>query len=69
MPRVGNISEIQEALIEYENEVNESELAETSKSTYLIHAQNFARWLDNDFEPGQRLRQPMKRRHLTSTGH
>ena len=56
MPRINNIEEIQAALIDYESAVNESSLKDSSKFTYLLHAHHFVRWLDNDFEPGERLR-------------
>lgn len=56
MPRINNIEEVQAALIDYESAVNESSLKDSSKFTYLLHAHHFVRWLDNDFEPGERLR-------------
>ena len=47
--------EIEEALKEYENEVNATNLAKNSKDTYLSHANHFVRWLKGDFEPGERV--------------
>ena len=57
MPQINvdALRQVQEALDRYEAEVNESLLARTTKDTYLTHARNFVRWLDDDFEPGGTL--------------
>ena len=49
-------AELQRRLNEYERVVNQTELAETTKNTYLLHARNFVRWTRGDFEPGETLR-------------
>lgn len=58
MPKISNdaLRQVQEALDRYEEEVNGSSLARNTKATYLLHANNFVRWLDDDFEPGGTLR-------------
>jgi hypothetical protein len=48
--------EVERALERYEAEVNATPLKELAKTTYLLHARNFVRWLNGDFEPGARLR-------------
>ncbi len=49
------ISQILTALELYENEVSNTPLTTQSKRTYLLHAHNFVRWLQDDFEPGASL--------------
>ena len=44
--------EVEEALKEYEQEVERSNLAPDSKRTYRRHASTFARWLGGRFTPG-----------------
>jgi hypothetical protein len=39
---------------EYEQEVETANLARTTKNTYLLHANNFVRWLAGEFTPGAR---------------
>ena len=57
MPKINDdaLRQVQAALDRYGAEVNESLLARTTKDTYLLHARNFVRWLDDDFEPGATL--------------
>ena len=54
MPKVSGavLSEVQEALRQYREEVERSLLTPTSQMTYLLHADQFVRWLNDDFEPG-----------------
>ena len=54
MPKIGNscLKQVREALRQYEQEVEAAELQESTKRTYLRHAETFCRWLDDDFEPG-----------------
>ena len=58
MPKIsrGSLREVQEALARYTIEVEESALAQASKDTYLLHANHFVRWLDDDFTPGETLK-------------
>lgn len=43
------------ALDDYKEETLKSKLQQTSKQTYLLHANNFVRWLEGDFTPGGTL--------------
>ena len=58
MPKLGReiVSLVQDALERYEEEVMATDMALTTKNTYVLHARNFVRWLDDDFEPGVNLR-------------
>ena len=58
MPKVSPeiLATIQEAYERYVSEVESSDLTPESKLTYLGHAQQFVRWLDDDFEPGETKR-------------
>lgn len=56
MPNPSFDAELRRRLKEYERVVNQTELAETTKSTYLLHARNFVRWTRGDFDPGTTLR-------------
>jgi hypothetical protein len=49
------LAEVREALERYEKEVETSKLQPNSQYTYLLHAQNFVRWLAGDFTPGGTL--------------
>ena len=57
MPKVSaNISiAVQDALERYKEVVEATEMTPTSKKTYLLHAEQFVRWLADDFEPGATL--------------
>ena len=59
MPKIDgeSLSQVQATLENYEEAVNATLMTEQSKKTYLLHAKNFVRWLDDDFEPGATLRQ------------
>ena len=46
---------VKEALEVYSKEVEESNLAQTAKDTYLRHAETFVKWLHEDFVPGSRV--------------
>ena len=58
MPKVSSISlqEIQEALERYRLEVEATRMTVKTKHTYLLHAENFVRWLSDDFNPGANVR-------------
>ena len=47
---------VKEALERYEHEVDATDLTPESKRTYIGHAQQFVRWLDDDFEAGVNVR-------------
>lgn len=56
MPKIspGALREVQDALEQYARIVEATRLAPQSKETYLGHAEQFVRWLADDFEPGSR---------------
>jgi hypothetical protein len=49
------IDKIYELLTEYATEVNASNLSPSSKTDYVLFADQFVRWIDNDFTPGGTL--------------
>ena len=48
---------VQAALQRYLDEVDAAPLRPSAGRTYKLHAENFVRWLDDDFEPGAKVRQ------------
>ena len=44
--------QIREYLILYLDDVSQAPLARSTKRTYSLHAENFVRWIEGDFEPG-----------------
>jgi hypothetical protein len=48
------LEEVESALREYEKEVELSNMTVSTKQTYLLHTQNFVRWLKGEFTPGAR---------------
>lgn len=58
MPKVypAALADVQDALREYVDEVMSSELAPSTKQTYIRHASTFTRWLSGHFSPGATLR-------------
>ena len=58
MPKVSPeiLKAVKDALDSYEKEVERTPLTASAKNTYLLHARNFVRWLDDDFEPGATLK-------------
>jgi hypothetical protein len=48
------LQEVEEALKQYEKEVQSSKMEPSTKRTYLLHSNNFVRWLKDDFVPGGR---------------
>ena len=59
MPKVSNksaLQQVKEALEKYRRVVESTGLQPSTKQTYLLHAENFVRWLDDEFEPGVNLR-------------
>ena len=49
------MKQVHDALERYRREVGRTGLAPATKRTYLLHAENFVRWLDDDFVPGAKL--------------
>jgi hypothetical protein len=62
MPMTGNparisaaaLSEVNDALKGYYAAVESSDLSQSSQASYIDMANNFVRWLKNDFIPGSR---------------
>jgi hypothetical protein len=50
------LREVEEALDRYRKEVVAAKLARATEKTYLLHSENFVRWLKDEFEPGARLK-------------
>jgi len=54
----GLLKKLEELYSQYEKEVPKAEeneyLKVNTRKTYLLHSNNFMRWLKNDFEPGER---------------
>lgn len=50
------LEEVKAALEEYKKAINDSCLSDVSKKNYVRYPEQFVRWLDDDFEPGLRLR-------------
>jgi hypothetical protein len=48
------LAEVEEALEQYREEVEKSDLEEGTKRLYLRHADSFVRWLKNEFTPGNK---------------
>jgi hypothetical protein len=48
------MAEVQSALNDYWAELDGSDLSEASKGIYMANADNFVRWMRNDFIPGSR---------------
>ena len=45
------VAELHEALEEFEEELREAGLAESSVRTYVDRSRFFVRWLDGDYKP------------------
>jgi Tfp pilus assembly protein PilX len=50
------LQEIEAALREYEQEVESSNMTPATQHTYLLHSENFVKWLKGEFVPGARKR-------------
>jgi hypothetical protein len=48
------LEEVEAAYREYEHEVHASKMKASTKRTYLLHSENFVRWLKGEFTPGRR---------------
>lgn len=44
--------QVREYLVLYLDDVRQAPLAPSTKRTYSLHAENFVRWIEGDFEPG-----------------
>ena len=55
---------VKNALDQYETEVESTNCTEKTKRTYILHARNFVRWLDDNFEPGSTIRRRERSNHL-----
>ena len=64
MPKVTMqaLEQVQSALDRYVAEVENSELSPSSKVTYIDHAWQFVRWLDDDFQPGSNIPRVRRKR-------
>ena len=49
------MEEVRQALRRYVSEVEASPLKQSSKWNFVLHAENFVRWLEDSFNPGSRL--------------
>ncbi len=59
MPKVSNksaLQQVKDALEKYRRAVEPTDMQPSTKRTYLLHAENFVRWLDDDFDPGATVR-------------
>lgn len=54
------LDEIERALEQYRELLSELEdggvLKDNTRKTYLLHSENFVRWLRDEFDPGERKR-------------
>lgn len=48
------LQEIEAAFREYEREVESTNITPSTKQTYLLHSENFVKWLKGEFVPGGR---------------
>lgn len=59
VPASTTLREVRELFDQYAEEVNRSDLSQTSKSMYIDFANCFVRWMNGGFQPG--MRNPGKR--------
>ena len=59
MPKINAeaLKAVKGAFSKYEDEINGTNLSSNSKRTYIDRANNFVRWLEDDFEPGGTLKE------------
>lgn len=48
------LGEVKDALTLYKRKVDDTNMTESTKKTYTLHAENFVRWLEGNFQPGAR---------------
>jgi hypothetical protein len=55
-----SLDEVERALEQYRELLSQLEesgtLKENTRKTYLLHSENFVRWLKGEFDPGERNR-------------
>ena len=58
MPKVDRetLRKIEVAFERYKAELQESDLKYATVTTYLLDAERFIRWLNDQYEPGEKLR-------------
>ena len=59
MPKISDksaLQQVKDALEKYKRAVESTDMQPSTKQTYLLHARNFVRWLDDDFDPGATVR-------------
>ena len=58
MPKVSSevLRAVRDALGKYEAEISDTPMTRNTKKTYILHAEHFVRWLNDDFEPGATLK-------------
>ncbi len=56
------LAQVKQFLEQYIDEVDRSGLTEKSAKTYKLHVDQFVRWLDDDFIPGDRVQRRNSRR-------
>ena len=49
------LAEIEVALEEYKAEIGRTNMTDSTQATYLLHADQFVRWLQDKFVPGERV--------------
>lgn len=64
---IKTLEEVEAAFKQYKFEVNGSSLTPATQRTYLLHAENFVRWLSFNFQPGQDKASRQKFSHGTKT--
>ncbi len=54
MPKISPqaLKEVEQAFEDWKEEVEASNLTQSSKETYIGHPNHFVRWLNDDFVPG-----------------
>ena len=54
MPKISQdcLTQVLRAMERYEEEVNATTMTRSTKHTYILHADQFVRWLNDEFEPG-----------------
>ena len=58
MPKVDRetLGKIEAAFEHYKSELQKSDLKYATVATYLLDAEQFIRWLNDQYEPGEKLR-------------
>jgi hypothetical protein len=54
MPQITQLAveEVEAALLRYRAAVESTALRPSTKHTYIVHAEEFVRWLKDEFQPG-----------------